>query len=258
MLSFVAGTLACSRLILTAEARMPNEMSPLLPDSSDDSGGCPKDNCCDKNNLWVCNGCYHDELVLDPVLCEIYREFIQEECVNNLSCPRPWIDDARLLSNDFTPPLSECQETCGGTPSPSPQPSRPPSHSPQTSRPSPRRFPTPIKQPSPEYCPEEDDFTFLYEGVAGVICETISFFLDPAQPSVIFSYSLAGSGNNILGNSDIGLTMQGNSLINQPGANNYIFVAKAEVPGCNAVFKSCLLDCVPGGPQPSSSDPPYC
>jgi hypothetical protein len=126
-------------------------------------------------------------------------------------------------------------------------------------------FPSPSKakpsNPTPSLsCPSGSDIEFIYEGLAGVMCETISFFLNGASqfPDVEYSYSLAGLGNDIPGNADIGLTSYRNPVINQPNAPNYIFVAKVKVGGCPLVFNKCLLDCVPGGPSPSPNDPPFC
>ncbi len=99
----------------------------------------------------------------------------------------------------------------------------------------------------------------MYEGTAGVTCDTMPFFLNAASrlfPDVeYYSYSLAGIGSDVPGNENIGLS---NPLINQPNAPNYIFVAKVKVEGCPQVSNRCLLDCVPGGPSPSPNDPPFC
>jgi len=113
----------------------------------------------------------------------------------------------------------------------------------------------------PHSCPSGSDITFLYEGHAGRSCETMSFYLNsPSQfPDVeYYSYSLAGLGNDIPGNENIGLTAYENPLINQDNAPNYIFVAKVKVEGCSRVFSRCTLDCVSGGPSPSPNDPPFC
>ena len=121
--------------------------------------------------------------------------------------------------------------------------------------------PPPIT-PTPPHssCPSGSDFEFVYEGVAGITCETMSFNLLHASqfPDVeYYSYSLAGLGNDILGNENIGLTAYANPLIHENNAN-YIFVAKVKVEGCPQVFSRCTLDCVPGGPSLSPNDPPFC
>lgn len=120
--------------------------------------------------------------------------------------------------------------------------------------------PTAPSPPTPSLpCPSGSDILFLYEGHMGATCETMSFYLIGAFPYVeYYSYSLSGLGNDIPGNENIGLTANVNPLIHQPGAPNYIFVAKVKVEGCPLVFSSCLLDCVPGGPSPGPTDPPFC
>ena len=149
-------------------------------------------------------------------------------------------------SNDRKRALRFQKPELGVRPTPCPHPHSPPS------------------PPSPTHsCPSGSDIVFMYEGVAGAACETMSFFLDPESqfPDVeYYSYSLAGLGNDIPGNENIGLTdhPNGNPLINQPNAPNYIFVAKVKVEGCPQVSNRCLLDCVPGGPSPSQNDPPFC
>jgi hypothetical protein len=132
---------------------------------------------------------------------------------------------------------------------------------PELEEPPRRGTPSPTTAPpTPGTCPSGDDIEFVYEGLAGVICETISFFLSSPPPagSVSYSHSLYGSGSNVPGNDSIGLTPYANSVINQPDAGNYIFVAIVDKPGCPAAIRTCLLDCVPGGPSPSVNDPPYC
>mmetsp|Transcript_53377 Transcript_53377/g.64330 ORF Transcript_53377/g.64330 Transcript_53377/m.64330 type:complete len:328 (+) Transcript_53377:54-1037(+) len=133
-----------------------------------------------------------------------------------------------------------------------------PTISPPTA-PNPIISPPPVPSPSSP-CPSTQDIWFMYEGVTGQVCETMSFFLHSPQQyeSVSYSYSLAGSGSNIEGNTNIGLTAAANPLINAPGAGNYIFVAKVDVPGCATTMKRCVLDCVPGEPVRSENDPPYC
>jgi len=128
--------------------------------------------------------------------------------------------------------------------------------------PTPSCPPTSPSPPTPSpTCPSGSDIDFVYEGVAGVMCETMSFFLHPASqfPDVeYYSYSLAGLGNDIPGNENIGLTASVNPLIHRPNAPNYIFVAKVKVEGCPPVFSTCLLDCVSGGLSPGPNDPPFC
>ena len=128
--------------------------------------------------------------------------------------------------------------------------------------PAPSPAPPPIT-PTPPHssCPSGSDFEFVYEGVAGIACETMSFYLLHASefPDVeYYSYSLAGLGNDIRGNENIGLTAYANPLIHEDNAPNYIFVAKVQVEGCPQVISRCTLDCVPGGPSPSQPNPPFC
>jgi len=117
-----------------------------------------------------------------------------------------------------------------------------------------------LNEPNPPQPAASDDICFKFEGANGVTCETISFYLqnpDLYSPGTTYSYNLSGLiGNSNPGHLDIGLTQ--NPVINQPGAGNYIFVAKFASPGHSEMFSTCLLDCVPGGPLPSSDDPPYC
>lgn len=149
-----------------------------------------------------------------------------------------------------TPPPTPCP-----TPPPTPCPHPP---SPTTPKPTPNNGIDDSGDSGDGPCPSEDDIWFLYEGLAGAVCETMSFFVhNPSQYSDInYSYSLAGDGSNIPQHENIGLVT--NSVINQPEAGNYIFVAKVQVPGCSATYRTCLLDCVPGGPPRSVNDPPYC
>ena len=148
------------------------------------------------------------------------------------------------------------------TPPPTPCPTPPPTPCPHPPSPTtPKPTPTHGTDDGDDWdgpCPSEDDIDFMYEGHAGAVCETMSFFVhNPSQYSDInYSYSLAGDGSNIPQNENIGLDT--NSVINQPDAGNYIFVAKVEASGCSATIRTCLLDCVPGGPPRSVNDPPYC
>jgi hypothetical protein len=116
----------------------------------------------------------------------------------------------------------------------------------------------PARPPPSGTCPSGGDIWFIFEGVVGGPCETISFYLDDASqyPNIDYSHSLAGLGNDIPGNTDIGLDSV--ALIHQPDAPNYIFVAKVAVPGCPEVLGRCLLDCAPGGNGPGQLDPPFC
>jgi len=120
---------------------------------------------------------------------------------------------------------------------------------------------TPIT-PTPPHssCPSGSDIEFVYEGIAGGTCETMSFYLLHTSqfPDVeYYSYSLAGLGNDIPGNENIGLTAYANPVIHENNAN-YIFVAKVKVEGCPQVFSRCTLDCAPGGQSNSPNDPPFC
>ena len=87
----------------------------------------------------------------------------------------------------------------------------------------------------------------------------MAFYLNGAShfPDVDYSYSLAGLGNYIPGNENIGLPANANPRMHEDNAHNYIFVAKVKVEGCSRVFSRCTLDCVPGGPYSSPNDPPF-
>lgn len=124
---------------------------------------------------------------------------------------------------------------------------------PPTPPPTPR--PTP---PPPRRCPSGSDIWFNFEGATGQFCETMYFQLPaPWHASAVYTWSLAGAGNNLPGNNAC-LSPPCNSLINRPRAGNYIFVAKAKVPGCLEVFNRCTLGCACEGRDRSPSDPLFC
>jgi hypothetical protein len=216
--------LLCAHFSSTAARKA----GPVLRPPEDKEVPCPYQQCLEMNRIW-CKTCVGD--------CPEIRDPIQLLCGLNLNCPR---DFYGYLLNE-----ANC-DNCEPTPSPNCEPTSSPT--------------TPGLVPSrPGPCPSGDDIEFVYEGLAGVTCETISFFLkNPAPGSVSYSHSLSGFGSNVPGNDSIGLTPYANSVINQPDAGNYIFVAIADVPGCPAAKRTCLLDCVPGGPSPSVNDPPFC
>ena len=242
--------LLCAHFSSTAARKA----GPVLRPPEDKEVPCPYQQCLEMNRIW-CKTCVGD--------CPEIRDPIQLLCGLNLNCPR---DFYGYLLNE-----ANC-DNCEPTPSPAKPPTPSPAQSPTPSpTPGPEIIiypgsPTPSPTPGglvpsePGSCPSGDDIEFLYEGSAGAACETISFFLSSPPPagSVSYSHSLAGSGSNVPGNLDIGLTPYANSVINQPDAGNYIFVAIVDVPGCLTVTRTCLLDCVPGGPSPSATDPPYC
>lgn len=145
---------------------------------------------------------------------------------------------------------------------------RPPPPIPEPDLPLPGGGPTTdfccIPPDAPTDCPTGNDIEFIYEGLAGVTCETMSFYLmnQNDYDSIEYFYSVSGIGNMVPGNTDIGLTNHpnGNPSIHGTGDDNrnYHFVAYAKVEGCGCAVRKCLLDCVPGGQLPSPTDPPVC
>jgi len=218
------------------------------PDDPDDP--CNYEYCCNQNKEWCCNTC-GNIYEYNAAICHQLWVSIKNVCVCNYlganNCP----DDfrAQILNRDY---CANGPDLCDPSSTPSP-----------TCSPRPSLMPTPPpnKPTPPHSCPSGSDITFVYEGLAGMLCETMSFYLNGASqfPDVdYYSYSLAGLGNDIPGNANIGLTAISNPLIHQPNAPNYMFVAKVKVEGCPQVFSRCTLDCVSGGPSPSPTDPPFC
>ena len=141
----------------------------------------------------------------------------------------------------------------------------------------------------PDPCPLRfgNFFEFIYEGSPNGGCETMSFNLLPWTRSsntatltttehlqdeghrklpitVTYSHSLAGLGNDVLGNENIGLTASTNPVLYNVSPNyaGFIFVAKATIEAddgpCYTYASKCLLRCVPGARDWRPTDPPLC
>lgn len=229
-----------------------------VDDPKNTQDACNYEDCCNWNERWCSNGCGNidDE---NATICHGLWVSIKNVCVCNYLGPD-------YCPDDFRAQLANTAYCCTGPdlcdPSSTPSPTCSPTALPTASlMPSLMPTPPPIKPTPPHSCPSGSDITFVYEGLAGVTCETMSFYLNGASqfPDLeYYSYSLAGLGNDIPGDANIGLTATSNPLIHRPNAPNYIFVAKVKVEGCPQVFSRCTLDCVAGGPSLSPTDPPFC